>query len=140
MRRSRGHNTEEAFDHGGSPLHAVSGRGYLIAVPGEHTFSAVSLDDDILYLREDLVFAFESSLRWENGNVPGLRGKLPVVQFRGDGAVALRLARSLVRAKLPAQGGVVDAERPPADRDRGSRAPWSCRPAAAGAMRRCTAR
>jgi len=58
------------------------------------------------------VFAFEASLRWENGNVPGLRGKLPVVQFRGNGAVALRLARPLVRVKLPAQGVVfIDAER-----------------------------
>jgi len=112
MRRSRGHNTDQPFDHGGSQLHAVSGRGYLIAVPGKHEFSAVSLDDDILYLREDLVFAFEASLRWENGNVPGLRGKLPVVQFRGDGALALRLARPLVRVKLPAQGMVfIDAER-----------------------------
>jgi hypothetical protein len=111
-RRSRGHHTDEPFDHGGSQLHAITGRGYLIAVPGTHAFAAVSLDDDILYLREDLVFAFEASLRWENGNVPGLRGKLPVVQFRGDGAVALRLARPLVRVKLPAQGVVfVDAER-----------------------------
>jgi hypothetical protein len=112
MRRSRGHSTEQPFDHGGSRLHVVTGRGYLIAVPGKHAFAAVSLDDDILYLREDLVFAFESSLRWENGNVPGLRGKLPVVQFRGDGAVALRLTRPLVRVKLPAQGVVfIDAER-----------------------------
>jgi uncharacterized protein (AIM24 family) len=112
MRRSRGHSTEQAFDYGGSQLHAVTGRGYLIAAPGKHAFAAVSLDDDILYLREDLVFAFESSLRWENGNVPGLRGKLPVVQFRGDGAVALRLTRPLVRVKLPPQGVVfIDAER-----------------------------
>jgi uncharacterized protein (AIM24 family) len=112
MRRSRGHNTDEPFDHGGAQLHAVTGRGYLIAVPGAHAFSAVSLDDDILYLREDLVFAFQASLRWENGNVPGLRGKLPVVQFRGDGALALRLVRPLVRVKLPAQGTVfIDAER-----------------------------
>jgi uncharacterized protein (AIM24 family) len=112
MRRSRGHNTDEAFDHGGSQLHAVTGRGYLIAVPGKHTFTAVTLDDDILYLREDLVFAFQASLRWENGNVPGLRGKLPVVQFRGNGALALRLVRPLVRVKLPPQGVVfIDAER-----------------------------
>lgn len=111
-RRSRGHHTDEPFDHGGSQLHAITGRGYLIAVPGKHSFAAVSLDDDILYLREDLVFAFESTLRWENGNVPGLRGKLPIVQFRGDGAVALRLVRPLVRVKLPAQGMVfVDADR-----------------------------
>ncbi len=112
MRRSRGHNTEEAFDYGGSQVHAVIGHGYLIAVPGKHSFRALSLDDDILYLREDLVFAFETSLRWENGNVPGLRGKLPIVQFRGDGTLALRLLRPLVRVKLPAQGVVfIDAER-----------------------------
>ena len=90
----------------------VTGRGYLIAVPGKHAFAAVSLDDDILYLREDLVFAFEASLRWENGNVPGLRGKLPVVQFRGDGAVALRTQKPLVRIKLPPSGVVfVEAAR-----------------------------
>jgi Flp pilus assembly protein TadD len=104
MRRSRGHQTDEKFDFGGSRLHAVSGDGYLIAVPGDKTFTAVSLDDDIFYLREDLVFAFESTLRWENGNVPGLRGKLPVVQFRGDGAIAIRTDEPLVRVKLPAQG------------------------------------
>lgn len=104
MRRSRGHQTEEKFDFGGSRVHAVSGTGYMIAVPGDKKFTAVTLDDDIFYLREDLVFAFEASLRWENGNVPGLRGKLPVVQFRGDGAVAMRTAESLVRVKLPAQG------------------------------------
>lgn len=111
-RRSRGTQTDERFDFGGSRLHSVSGTGYLIAIPGAQHFTAVALDDDIFYLREDLVFAFEASLRWENGNVPGLRGKLPVVQFRGDGAVALRTKQPLVRVKLPAQGVVyVDATR-----------------------------
>jgi tetratricopeptide (TPR) repeat protein len=104
MRRSRGRETDEKFDFGGTRMHVVSGEGYLIAVPGEQAFTAVSLDDDIFYLREDLVFAFESTLRWENGNVPGLRGKLPVVQFRGDGAIAIRTAEPLVRVKLPGQG------------------------------------
>lgn len=112
MRRSRGSQTHERFDYGGTPLHSVTGEGYLIAVPGKQTFHAVMLDDDILYLREDLVFAFESSLRWESGNVPGLRGKLPVVQFRGDGALVIRVSRPLVRVKLPAQGVLyVDADR-----------------------------
>lgn len=111
-RRSRGSQTDEKFDYGGSRFHVVSGKGYLIAVPGDKKFTAVTLDDDIFYLREDLVFAFDATLRWENGNVPGLRGKLPVVQFRGDGAVALRTSQQLVRVKLPAQGVVyVDAMR-----------------------------
>jgi uncharacterized protein (AIM24 family) len=112
MRRSRGHLTEEPFDYGGTPLRVVTGTGYLIALPNERSFTAVTLDDDIFYLREDLVFAFQATLRWENGNVPGLRGQLPVVQFRGDGAVALRSDKPLVRVKLPAQGVVfVDASR-----------------------------
>ena len=111
-RRSRGHQTEERFDYGGIPLHVVTGIGYLIAVPSARVFTAVTLDDDIFYLREDLVFAFQATLRWENGNVPGLRGRLPVVQFRGDGAVALRSEKPLVRVKLPAQGVIfVDAAR-----------------------------
>jgi uncharacterized protein (AIM24 family) len=111
-RHSRGRQTDEKFDYGGSQLHVVTGEGYLIAVPDKRAFTAVSLDDDIFYLREDLVFAFEAKLRWENGNVPGLRGRLPVVQFRGDGAVALRSERPLVRVKLPAEGIVfVDAAR-----------------------------
>jgi len=111
-RRSRGHQTSERFDFGGPPLYSVSGDGYLVAVPGKRQFSAVVLDDDILYLREDLVFAFEGSLRWENGNVPGLRGKLPIVQFRGDGALVLCTLRPLVRVKLTTSGVVlVDAER-----------------------------
>jgi uncharacterized protein (AIM24 family) len=109
-RRSRGHQTEEQFER---PMHVVSGKGYLIALPPkDQRFNAVQLDDDIVYVREDLVFAFESTLRWENGNVPGLRGKLHVVQFRGDGALAVRLARPLVRVKLPPSGLVfVDADR-----------------------------
>jgi hypothetical protein len=112
MRRSRGSQIDEKFDYGGARMHSVSGNGYLIAVGGEKQFTAVMLDDDIFYLREDLVFSFEASLRWENGHVPGLRGKLPVVQFRGDGAVALRTTKPLVRVKLPAQGVVyVDAVR-----------------------------
>jgi len=112
MRRSRGHQTEERFEGDGMSMHVVTGKGYLIAAPGKHSFHAVVLDDDILYVREDLLYAFETTLRWENGNVPGLRGKLHVVQFRGDGALVLRLARSLVRVKLPPQGMVfVDADR-----------------------------
>ena len=90
MRRSRGHQTEERSTTAARRCTRSAATGYLIAVPGEAQFTAVTLDDDILYLREDLVFAFEATLRWENGNVPGLRGKLPVVQFRGDGALALR--------------------------------------------------
>ena len=112
LRRSRGHQSDERFDYGGPPLHVVTGHGYMIAVPGTKPFTAVTLDDDIFYLREDLVYAFEATLRWENGHVPGLRGRLPVVQFRGDGSVVLRSQQPLTRVKLPPNGIVyIDASR-----------------------------
>nr|HEX4312632.1 tetratricopeptide repeat protein [Kofleriaceae bacterium] len=104
-RRSRGHSTEDRIDYGGTPMTVASGTGYLIALPADdREFVPVTLDDDILYLREDLLFAFQASLRWETGHVPGLRGQLPVVQFRGDGALVMRLDKPLVRVKLPPQG------------------------------------
>jgi uncharacterized protein (AIM24 family) len=109
-RRSRGASIDELFDHGGDPLSVVTGAGYLVAFPDRGRFTAVYLDDDILYLREEKVFAFSNTLRWENGNIPGLRGKVPVVQFRGDGAVAFRTARTVTPVKLPAAGTMfVDA-------------------------------
>lgn len=101
-RRSRGAQTAEAFDDGERPMFVVSGKGHLVAMPLGGVFTAVQLDDDILYLREDLVFAFEPQLRWENGHVPGSRAKLRMVQFRGAGAAAFRSRKPLIAVKLSA--------------------------------------
>jgi tetratricopeptide (TPR) repeat protein len=99
-RRSRGQNRTEPFATGGRPMFAVTGHGHLIASARGGQFTAVTLDDDIFYLREDLVFAFEPALRWENGHVPGSRERIPMVQFRGSGAVAFRTERPLLAVKL----------------------------------------
>jgi len=100
MRRARGQNRAEPFETDGRPMFAVTGKGHLIAAPVGGQFTAVSLDDDIFYLREDLVFAFEPALRWENGHVPGSRNRVPIVQFRGNGAIAFRTERPLLAVKL----------------------------------------
>jgi uncharacterized protein (AIM24 family) len=100
MRRARGQNRAEPFETDGRPMFTVTGKGHLIAAPVGGQFTAVSLDDDIFYLREDLVFAFEPALRWENGHVPGSRNRVPIVQFRGHGAIAFRTERPLLAVKL----------------------------------------
>ncbi|HUQ03925.1 MAG TPA: tetratricopeptide repeat protein [Kofleriaceae bacterium] len=100
MRRARGQNRQEPFETDGRPMFTVTGKGHLIAAPAGGQFTAVSLDDDIFYLREDLVFAFEPALRWENGHVPGSRNRVPIVQFRGHGAIAFRTERPLLAVKL----------------------------------------
>jgi uncharacterized protein (AIM24 family) len=103
-RHVRGADTGEIFGEPDRPICAVAGRGYLVAAPAGQCFSAVALDDDILYLRESLVHAFEDRLRWENGHVPGasaeLRTALRVIQFRGHGCVAVRSRRPLLSLKL----------------------------------------
>ena len=102
-RRVRGAATGEIFGDGDKNLFIVTGRGYLVAAAAGQVFTAVALDDDILYLRETLVFAFEDQLRWENGNVPGSNGQMHVVQFRGAGCVVVRSRRPLLSLKLAAE-------------------------------------
>jgi len=99
-RRVRGAQTSEPFATGERQLYVVSGKGHLIASPLGGEFTAVQLDDDIFYLREDVVYAFEPGVRWENGHVPGSRARIPMVQFRGSGAVVFRTPRPLLAVKL----------------------------------------
>lgn len=99
-RRVRGAQTSEPFASGERQMYLVSGKGILVASPLGGEFTAVQLDDDIFYLREDIVFAFEPGVRWENGHVPGSRARIPMVQFRGSGAVAFRTPRPLLAVKL----------------------------------------
>jgi tetratricopeptide (TPR) repeat protein/uncharacterized protein (AIM24 family) len=100
QRRARGREVSEPFATDGRPMFVVTGKGHLIASPLGGQFTAVQLDDDIFYLREDLVFAFEPHLRWENGHVPGSQARLLMVQFRGTGAVAFRTDHPLLAVKL----------------------------------------
>jgi tetratricopeptide (TPR) repeat protein/uncharacterized protein (AIM24 family) len=102
-RRVRGAATGEIFGDGDKNLFIVTGKGYLVAAAAGQVFTAVALDEDILYLRETLVFAFEDQLRWENGNVPGSNGQMHVVQFRGTGCVVVRSRRPLLSLKLSAE-------------------------------------
>ena len=104
MRRARGTVSREPFAGGGRPMFLVGGQGHLIAMPLGGHFTAVHLDDDILYLREDLVFAFEADIHWENGHIPGSKSRIQMVQFRGSGSVAFRSHRPLIAVKLSPPG------------------------------------
>ena len=102
-KRVRGRMTEDPFGTEERPMFTVSGVGHLVAMPRGATFTALHLSDDILYLREDLVFAFEERLGWENGHVPGSAGDIQVVQLRGEGCVAIRTRRPPLSVKLAAE-------------------------------------
>jgi len=97
-RKVRGASTDEIFGDKDRQMFIVTGHGYLVASPAGQCFAAMTMQDDILYMREDLVFAFEDSINWESGRVPG--SEINVVQFRGEGSVAIRTAKPLLSVKL----------------------------------------
>jgi uncharacterized protein (AIM24 family) len=100
-RRVRGRKTDEIFGEGDESLFVVSGSGFLVASACGERFTALRLDEDVLYLREQFVFAFEDGLRWENGRIPGADER--VVQFRGEGCVAMRTPRELLSVRLSSE-------------------------------------
>jgi uncharacterized protein (AIM24 family) len=77
------------------------GKGLMVVAPRGAHFLALSLLDDIVYVRESALFAFEESLQWENGRIPGGGpDSLPLVQFRGTGKLVVRADRPAFTLKL----------------------------------------
>ena len=58
----------------------------------------MSLTEDVLYVREDRVLAFDGTLSWETGTVPG--ADMRMLQFRGRGIVALALGEAPIAIKV----------------------------------------
>tara|TARA_R110002096_G_scaffold77896_10_gene183442 strand:- start:7516 stop:8952 length:1437 start_codon:yes stop_codon:yes gene_type:complete len=100
-RRIRGQQTDEVFGSGDAKLFLVTGEGYLLASAGGDHFTALSLDNDVVYLREECVFAFDPGLRWENGRIPG--SEFRVTQFRGNGCVAMRTPKEPLSVRLSSE-------------------------------------
>ena len=100
-RRVRGHAIDETFGDGGEAMFAAVGTGVMVVAPRGGRFTLLSLAEDVVYMRETAVYAFEESLHWENGRVPGGGGdSMRVVQFRGSGRVVFRTLRPSFTLKI----------------------------------------
>jgi uncharacterized protein (AIM24 family) len=110
-RRVRGQATDEPFGQGGEAMFVANGHGVMVVAPRGARFTALQLSEDILYVREPQVYAFEDGLHWENGRVPGAElDALRVVQFRGSGRLVIRSGNALYTLKLEADATLfVDA-------------------------------
>ncbi|MGD0525666.1 MAG: tetratricopeptide repeat protein [Polyangiaceae bacterium] len=104
-RRLRDADTHDVLGGIGSPLVRVSGDAQLVlgARPA-HGIVPITLQDELAFIREELLLGFEMNLGYENGRLAldapgeGARGTgdgAHVVQLRGTGAVALELAADL---------------------------------------------
>lgn len=110
-RRVRGQPNEEPFGDGADAMFQATGHGLIVVAPRGAKFTALALADDIVYVREASLFAFEENLHWENGRVPGGGpDSMRVVQFRGTGRMVVRAARAAFSLKIePEQPMYVEA-------------------------------
>jgi Flp pilus assembly protein TadD/uncharacterized protein (AIM24 family) len=112
-RRVRGQTVEEVFGDEAETMFLAAGKGSMLVSPRGGHFVSLRLEDDVLYVREPYAFAFEDSLGWENGRMPGAAANTEpprIVQFRGQGRVVLRSQVPLFTLKLdPQTPHIVDA-------------------------------
>jgi hypothetical protein len=93
-RRTRGRDLDELLGEGGDHHPIVLWRGPVSAViepAAESRFHALTLDDDVLYVREELVWAFDDRLGYESGKLALQNTSLTILQLYGTGTVVLAL-------------------------------------------------
>jgi uncharacterized protein (AIM24 family) len=98
FRRSQGRHTTERLGGEAARFFRLTGTGDVWVAGAPTRWLPVSLTEDVLYVREDRVLAFDGTLSWETGTVPG--GDLRMLQFRGRGIVALALGESPIAIKV----------------------------------------
>lgn len=91
MKRFRGRATDKPFGAAGRRMMRLRGDGALWISPHSRCYTVVDLSDEQVYLREDVLYAFEESLAFENGRVPSNESTdLHLVHLRGRGHALLR--------------------------------------------------
>lgn len=106
LKRFRGKPTEKSFGEGLHRMLRASGEGRYVIASAGRSFTALELADEPAYFREEALFAFEDTLVFENGRVPGrIGGDLHLVHLRGQGRLLLTSLGSIrsvdVRAGEP---------------------------------------
>jgi uncharacterized protein (AIM24 family) len=100
-RRIRAQSSDEPFGEGAEAMFVAVGRGRMVVAARGARFALLALTDDIVYVRESALFAFEESLAWESGRIPGSGAEaLRVVQFRGSGRLVMRTERAPYTLKI----------------------------------------
>lgn len=90
LKRFRGKATDKPFGDGPRRMLRAAGEGrFVVSREGRH-FTALELADEPAYVREEVLFAIEESILFENGRVPAKSGAdLHLVHLRGRGKLLL---------------------------------------------------
>jgi uncharacterized protein (AIM24 family) len=90
LKRFRGKATDKPFGDGTRRMLRASGEGRFVVSREGRAFTALELGDEPAYFREEILYAFEESILFENGRVPSKGGTdLHLVHLRGHGKLLL---------------------------------------------------
>jgi hypothetical protein len=90
LKRFRGKATDKPFGDGARRMLRAAGEGRFVVAREGRYFTALELGDEPAYFREEILFAFEESILFENGRVPSKGGNdLHLVHLRGHGKLLL---------------------------------------------------
>lgn len=99
-RRVKGANSDEPLEDSRGRIVKVIGEGGVLLDAGEGHLVVLDLYDDFIYIRQECVFAFESTLHWENGKIRGPTGELLLTHVRGEGRIALHCRGPLLKLRV----------------------------------------
>ncbi|MDH5490915.1 MAG: tetratricopeptide repeat protein [Myxococcales bacterium] len=92
-RMARGKELGELFG-GSSPIFRWHGPvSAILSPPSGERFVGMRLDEDVLYLREHHLYAFDGSLSFESARLPLANESVEMTQVYGKGAVVISLER-----------------------------------------------
>jgi uncharacterized protein (AIM24 family) len=98
FRRAQGRRGTEPLGTPAGPFFRLTGAGEVWVAGARSRWLPVALTEDVLYVREDRVLAFDGQVSWEAGTVPGVGVRM--LQFRGRGTVALELEEAPLAIKV----------------------------------------
>ena len=95
-RRMQGRAVPEVFQR----LVSLEGEGHLVLSRETEKFLALQLQRDLCFFVESYIWAVESTLMWDVGQLPGSGRSIQLVRVAGEGAIAVRVPGELVAVKI----------------------------------------
>lgn len=93
-RRFRGRSPDEPLGGPDDPILRWQGPvAAIVAAQEGRRYHALRVSDSLLYVREELVQAFDDRVRYESGRLPLAGEPVVLLSFHGEGTVVLRLTR-----------------------------------------------
>ncbi len=107
-RQMKGKPTGESFGGVGSPIVNLSGDGQLVlAARAGRKISSFVLEDDMCFVREEVLLGFDGELAYENGRLATGDGEfVAIVQLRGRGPVLMEAIGEILTLEVQANRGL----------------------------------